>query len=78
MHLAAQTVPEDCRQAAALFTPGLQGSQWRIAFMANLALLRTVYHVLKSRDAAVDPEFHRLGELEYHYAMNEGVFSWRD
>jgi hypothetical protein len=57
MLLAARTVLEDCRQAAALFTPGLQGSQWHIVYMANVALLRAVYHVLKSRDAAVDPEF---------------------
>jgi hypothetical protein len=57
MPLSARTVLEDSRQAAALFTPGLQGSQWRIAYMANVALLRAVYHVLKSRDAAVDPAF---------------------
>lgn len=57
MPLAARTVLEDCKQAAALFTPGLQGSQWRIAYMANVALLRAVYHVLESRDAAVNPAF---------------------
>ena len=57
MPLAARTVLEDCKQAAALFTPWLQGSQWRIAYMANVPLLRAVYHVLKSRDAAVDPAF---------------------
>ena len=57
MLLAARTVLEDCRQAAALFTPGLQGSQWRTVYMTNVALLRAVYHILKSRDAAVDPEF---------------------
>jgi len=57
--LAARTVLEDCKQAAAMFTPGLQGSQWRIAYMANVALLRAVYHVLKSRDAAVDPALRK-------------------
>lgn len=51
MILAARTVLQDCREAAALFTPGLHGAKWRIAYMANVALLRAVYHVLKSRDA---------------------------
>lgn len=57
MPLAARTVLEDCRQAAPLFTPGLQGRQWRIAYMAYVALLRADYHVLKSKDAAIDPAF---------------------
>jgi hypothetical protein len=52
MPLAARTVLEDCRQAVTLFTPGLQGSQWRIVYLANVTLLRAVYHVLKDRDAA--------------------------
>jgi hypothetical protein len=56
MPLAARTVLEDCKQAAALFTPGLQGSHWRIVYMANVALLRAVYHVLESKDAT-DPIF---------------------
>jgi hypothetical protein len=59
MSLAARTVLEDCRQAAAQFAPGIQGAQWRIVYMANLALLRAVYHVLKNRDAAASTKLRR-------------------
>jgi hypothetical protein len=46
MTLAARTVLEDCSQAAAQLTDGIQGSEWRIAYMASIALLRADYHVL--------------------------------
>lgn len=59
MPIAARSLLEDCRQAAAQFTPGIQGSQWRIAYMTNVALLRAVYHVLESRDAATDPKLRQ-------------------
>lgn len=51
MTFAARIVLEDLKQAAAMFEPGLQGSEWRIVYPANVALLRAVYHVLKNRDA---------------------------
>ena len=140
MTLAARTVLEDCTQAAAQLTDGVQGAQWRIAYMANVALLRAVYHVLESRDVAGNPRLRqaftrwaadlrqskpkpeiywefivsernlllkeyqssagqgvtapgvlvelnlktgeqkttRLGAIEHHYTMNDGVFKGRD
>lgn len=59
MTLAARTVLEDCTQAAAQLTDGIQGSQWRIAYMASIALLRAVYHVLENRDVAGDPRLRQ-------------------
>lgn len=59
MSLAARTVLEDCTQAAVQLADGIQGAQWRIAYMANVALLRTVYHVLERRDAAGDPKLRQ-------------------
>jgi hypothetical protein len=140
MILAARTVLEDCSQAAVQLTDGIQGAQWRIAYMANVALLRAVYHVLESQDVAGDqrlrqvfkrwaadllkskpkPEIYwefivsernlllkeylssagqgvtapdvwfelnlkngeqkttRIGAIEHHYTMNDGVFMGRD
>lgn len=59
MTLAAHTVLGDCIQAAAQLTDGVQGAQWRISYMANVALLRAVYHVLESRDVAGDPRLRQ-------------------
>jgi hypothetical protein len=59
MTLAARTVLEDCTQAAAQLTDGIQGAEWRIAYMACIALLRAVYHVLESRDVAGDPRLRQ-------------------
>lgn len=53
---AARLVLQDCRQALQEFTGDIQGSRWRIVYMANLALLRAVYHVLKLRDVPNDPQ----------------------
>ena len=52
---AARFVLQDCCFAYNEFTGDVQGSKWRVTYMANIALLRTVYHVLKHRDAAESP-----------------------
>jgi hypothetical protein len=59
MTLAARTVLEDCSQAAAQLTDGIQGSEWRIAYTASIALLRAEYHVLGNRDVAGDPRLRQ-------------------
>jgi hypothetical protein len=59
MTFAARTVLEDCSQAAAQLADGVQGAQWRISYMANIALLRAVYHVLERRDVSGNPSLRQ-------------------
>jgi hypothetical protein len=55
MTTAARFVLMDCRQALREFAGDIEGSRWRIVYMANVALLRAVYHVLKLRDVPSNP-----------------------
>ncbi len=54
MTSAARVVLNDCQHALGEFRTELTGPRWRVIYMANVALLRTVYHVLKSRDVPAD------------------------
>jgi hypothetical protein len=59
MTITARIVLNDCREAAELFLHGIQGSKWRIIYIANVALLRAVYHVLKN-EAKASPLLHQI------------------
>lgn len=50
MTKAARIVLGDCSYALREFTSDVTGARWRVVYMANMALLRAVYHVLESRD----------------------------
>ena len=60
MTLAARHVLEDCTEALHEFAGDLHGARWRIIYMANIALLRTVYPVLKNRDAPANPRLRAV------------------
>ena len=55
MTYASRFVLLDCSFAYNEFKGDVVGARWRLIYMANIALLRTVYHVLKQRDAAANP-----------------------
>jgi hypothetical protein len=50
----ARQVLEDCRQALEEIKDGVMGRQWRIRWVAAVALLRTVGYVLKEVDSSND------------------------
>ena len=54
MTTAARLVLSDCRYALSDFSSEITGARWRVTYMANVALLRTVYHALKNRDVPRD------------------------
>lgn len=62
MTAAARLVLQDCHHALREFTPSTHGARWRIIYMANVALLRAVYHVLESRDVPTNPRLKRAFE----------------
>ena len=62
MTTAARLVLQDCRQALREFTSGIDGASWRINYMANVALLRAVYHVLESRDVPSNSKLQQAFE----------------
>ena len=51
----SRTVLEDCKVALAEIRDGVSGREWRIRWVAAVALLRTVGYVLRKVDAATDP-----------------------
>jgi hypothetical protein len=56
MNLRARTVLEDCRGALEDLHEGVQGNEWRRRWVAAVALLRAVGHVLRYVDAEKDPK----------------------
>jgi len=59
MTIRAREVLEDCRQALDEIQDGVVGRQWRIRWIAAIALLRSVGHVLKNVDSASNPLMKR-------------------
>ncbi len=59
MTAAARLVLQDCRHALREFDSTVSGARWRVIYMANVALLRAVYHVLEARDVPNDARLKR-------------------
>ena len=59
MTTAARLVLQDCHFALREFAGDIQGARWRIIYMANVALLRAVYHVLESRDVPTNAKLNQ-------------------
>jgi hypothetical protein len=55
MTTQSRIVLDDCRCAFAQFREGIQGSEWRIWWITNVALLHAVYHVLMNIDKKYNP-----------------------
>ena len=61
--LFARNVLEDCRTALAEFERAEPaGSLWRVQWVANIALLRTVAHVIRNVDAITEDHPNELRE----------------
>ena len=61
MELVARTTLEDCRVARSNIDGQIQGSQWRVNWIAAVALLRAVGHVLKHQaDVCGDPILEKI------------------
>jgi hypothetical protein len=59
MTTAARLVLQDCRHALREFDGRASDARWRVIYMANVALLRAVYHVLEARDVPNDEKLKR-------------------
>ncbi|WP_020161261.1 hypothetical protein [Methylobacter marinus] len=56
----AREVLEDCKVAAAEIKDGVTGREWRIKWVAAVALLRAVGHTLRKVDASSDQTMEQL------------------
>lgn len=70
MNLRARAVLEDCRGALEDLNDRVQGNEWRRRWVAMLALLRAVGHVLQSIDAKRDPKFAEAINREWNCLLS--------
>ncbi len=66
MTITARKVLEDCKSAHALLEDETDGIRFRLFWVAGIALLRAVGHVLKKVDAANDQELSAIINCIYH------------
>lgn len=59
MTLSARNVLNDCREVIEEISGGVQGSQWRIRWVAAVVLLRTVGYVLSSVDKNINESYRQ-------------------
>src|SRR5262245_54359762 len=65
MTARARVVLEDCRAQLAALDYGLPGPEWRRAWVATVALLRAVGHVLEKVDGKSSPGMARAVKAEF-------------
>jgi hypothetical protein len=68
--LRARDALKDCRSALADFKDGVQGTEWRWRYVAAVALLRAVGHVLKHVDGEASEKAKKVIEAEWQDLNN--------
>src|SRR5437764_10343909 len=74
MTRAAREVLEDCRSALMSIQDGVSGSDWRWRWVAVVALLRAVGHVLHKVDGRTSPSMEAAIQTAFHRWKDDSMF----
>ena len=74
MMRAARVVLEDCRSALASIQDRVSGSDWRWRWVAVVALLRAVGHVLHKVDGPTSPSMQAAIQTAFQRWKGDGMF----
>ena len=74
MNIQARRVLDDCKDALQELTDDIVGSEWRRRWVACIALLRAVGHVLKEVDGSTSCKMRSIIEKEWKLYEKDTIF----